>query len=526
MAKTFALDDAGVVVVIGSGAGGGTLANELAQRGVDKVVILEAGKLYKYDDFVNDEFTMFGKLTWLDKRISAGSAGLADYSPNLPQWTGKGVGGATLHWTAISCRLRPFEFKAKTNYGSIVGANLLDWPISYDDLEPYYTLAEKKMGVAGSKGSGLPPLPNNNHQLAVEAGARKIGYSKFGHPGAINSREYDGRPGCKQIGFCIQGCKIGAKWSTGYVEIPKALATGRAELRSECMALQIQHDKSGKVTGVLYADKDGKHQLQKARVVCVAGNAIETSRLLLNSASSMFPHGLANSSGQVGRNYMSHATGAAISIHKKPVHAYRGTAASGVIYDEAIHDPKRGFASGYNLVPISLGLPYSAYFMKPPSGWGRELASAIELYDHFTMVWISGEDMPQEQNGITLHPTEKDQYGLPVPVVAKSNHDNDDKISRHAHAQWRKLNEAIGSNRTVRIPDWPAASTVGVCRMSANPRDGVLNKWGRAHEIKNLYVSDGSQFTTSGSQSATLTIVTLAIRQAEHIADAMKKMEI
>ncbi len=526
MSAQFDLKDSGVVVIIGSGAGGGTLANELAQKGVNKIVLLEAGKQFTFDDFVNDEFEMFGKVTWLEKRISAGSSGLAETSPGFPQWTVKGVGGATLHWTALATRLLPHEFKAKTTYGSIPGANLLDWPISYADLEPYYTLAERKMGVAGSKGSGLPLLPKNNVALAVEAGARKIGYTKFGHPVAINSQPYDGRAACRQIGFCMQGCKIGAKWSTAYTEVPKALETGRVELRPESMVLKIEHDKSGKVTGVLYTDKAGNKQLQKARIVCVAGNSIETARLLLNSASSMFPQGLANSSGQVGRNYMSHASGAALSIHQKPVRMYRGAVVSTAIYDEARHDPSRGFASGYNLVALALGLPFTAAFIKPPSGWGREISSALQLYDHMTGVWISGEDMPQEQNGITLHPTEKDRWGLPVPIVAKSNHANDAAISSHGHKQWRLLNEAIGSNRTVRIPDWPAASTVGVCRMSANPRDGVVNKWGQAHDIKNLFISDGSQFTTSGSQSATLTIVTLAIRQAEHIAEAMKRMEI
>src|SRR5260370_9443876 len=177
-------------------------------------------------------------------------------------------------------------------------------------------------------------------------------------PSAINSVLRDGRPACQMIGFCTSGCVIGAKWSTLYTEIPKAMATGKFESRPNSMALQILHDATGKVTGVLYADKAGKHQVQKARIVCVAGNSIESPRLLLNSASSMFPDGMANSSGQVGRNYMRHTTGSVFGIFKEPVHMYRGTVMAGIIGDEAEPNLKRGFAGGFEFETISLGLPF------------------------------------------------------------------------------------------------------------------------------------------------------------------------
>src|SRR4029077_16369570 len=170
------------------------------------------------------------------------------------------------------------------------------------------------------------------------------------------------RSACWQLGFCFQGCKSGAKWSTLYTEIPKAQASGRLDLRPEPMVMQIQHEAGGQGTGVLYADKAGKHQVQKARLVCVAANSIETPRLLLNSASSKFPHGLANSSGQVGRNYMRHTTGSVFGIFKKPVHWYRGTVMAGIIQDEALLDTKRGFTGGFEMETISLGLPFTAAF--------------------------------------------------------------------------------------------------------------------------------------------------------------------
>ena len=524
MSKTFSKDDNSVVVIIGSGAGGGTLADELTRQGVD-VVILEAGKHHTQEDFENDEWAMFAKISWLDKRISAGGWHHTETYPNLPAWIVKGVGGSTMHWSGLALRFMAHEFKTRSTYGKVPGANVLDWPISYDELAPYYEIAERKMGVAGTKASGLPPMPPNNHYKVIEAGARKIGYKDIVRPVASNTRPHDGRPACQQIGYCMQGCKIGAKWSTLYSEIPRAMKTGHAELRPQSMVLRIEHDKSGKATGVLYADKDGNQHLQKARVVCVAGNSIESPRLLLNSASSMFPNGLANSSGQVGRNYMNHTTAAALTINPGPVYMYRGFDIAAVVSDEVPNNPDRGFLGGYHLEGLALHLPFAAAFMKP-GGWGREVSSALEKFDHMSCVWVCGEDLAQEENSITLHPTEKDQHGLPIPIVTKTDHTNDAAMRRHGLAQWRKLSEAVGATRVIDMPPYPASHNMGTNRMSEKARDGVVNKWGQTHDIKNLFVSDGSQFTSSGAANPTLTIVALAIRQAEYIARAMRRREL
>ncbi|ALD92287.1 GMC family oxidoreductase [Cupriavidus gilardii] len=525
MATRIDLNDRDAVVIIGSGAGGATLANELAQRGIGKIVILEAGKHYTQADFENDEWAMFRKISWLDKRISAGGWHHTKTYPNLPAWIVKAVGGSTIHWSGVALRFQPHDFRTRQIYGQVEGANVLDWPITYEELAPYYDKAEKKMGVTGSAASGQPPMPESNQYKVVAAGARKIGYRKIVRPVASNSTPYDGRPACQQAGFCMQGCKIGAKWSALYTEIPKALATGRVELRPESMVLQVQHDKSGKVNGVLYADSKGRKHLQKARVVCVAGNSIESARLLLNSASSLFPNGLANSSGQVGRNYMNHATAAAVAIHRKPVYMYRGFDIGAVVADEVALDTKRGFNGGYYLEGLALGLPYTAAFMKP-GGWGRDVTSALEQYDHMTAIWVCGEDMAREQNTITLHPTEKDQYGLPIPIVTKTYHRNDEAIAAHGLQQFRKLSEAVGATRVIDMPAYPASHNMGTNRMSANARDGVVNRWGQAHDVKNLFVSDGSQFTSSSAANPTLTIVALAIRQAEYLAGALRKGEV
>src|SRR6266404_9601620 len=238
------LSDDSVVVVVGSGAGGGTLANELAQKGI-KVVCLEAGKRTEIQDFENDEWGMFLKISWLDKRTTSGSWRVAKDFSGLPAWIVKSVGGSTVHWAGASLRFQEHEFKAKTTYSNVSGANLLDWPISLSDLAPYYAKAEDKMGV--TRTNDIPGLPGNNNFKVMYNGATRVGY-KTVHTGrmAINSRPLDGRSACWQLGFCFQGCKSGAKWSTLYTEIPKAEATGRLDLRTQSQVLQVQHDKNAK----------------------------------------------------------------------------------------------------------------------------------------------------------------------------------------------------------------------------------------------------------------------------------------
>ena len=522
MAK-FDLNDSGVVVIVGSGAGGGTLGNELAQKGV-KVVILEAGPRIENHDFVNDEWDSFAQLAWSDMRTTSGSWRVAKDFPNLPAWIVKAVGGSTTHWAGASLRFDEHEFKTKSTYGGIPGANLLDWPITLAEMEPYYAKAENKMGV--TRTNGIPGLPGNNNFKVLEAGARKLGY-KTVHTGnmAINSEPRDGRGSCQQIGFCFQGCKSGAKWSTLYTEIPKGEATGNLEVRPGSMAIKIEHDQSGKVTGVVYADENGAMQRQKARVVAVAGNSIESPRLLLNSASNTFPDGLANSSGQVGRNYMRHMTGSVYAVFEKSVHMYRGTTMAGIIRDESRNDPSRGFVGGYEMETLSIGVPFMAAFLNP-GAWGRPFTSAMEGYPRMAGMWLVGEDMPQSSNRVTLHPSLKDKYGMPIPDVHFDDHPNDIRMRAHAYRQGQALYAAVGATRTIQTPPYPSTHNLGTNRMSEKPADGVVNKHGQTHDIANLFVSDGSAFTTGGSENPTLTIVALAIRQGEYVADQMGKRNI
>ena len=517
------LSDDQVVVIIGSGAGGGTLANELCQKGV-KVVVLEAGSRHTISDFVNNEWAAFTMLAWLDKRTASGSWRVAKDFPNLPAWICKTVGGTTVHWAGASLRLQEYEFRARSTYGAVPGTSLLDWPITLADLAPYYAKAEDKMGV--TRTNDIPGLPGNNNFTVMYWGATRAGYSGVSTGRmAINSRVRAGRSSCWQMGFCFAGCKSGAKWSTLYTEIPAAEATGRLDLRPQSMALQIQHDAAGKVTGVLYADASGAQHVQKARVVAVAGNSIETPRLLLNSHSARYPDGLANSSGEVGRNYMRHMTGSVFAIFDQPVHMYRGTTMAGIVMDEARNDPGRGFVGGYHMETISLGVPFLAAFLNP-GAWGRDYTSLLEGYSNMAGMWLVGEDMPRPTNRVTLDASQKDIFGLPIPDVHYDDHENDIAMRNHAYKQGDAVYQAVEALQTIEVPPYPSTHNLGTCRMSANPRDGVCNKFGQTHDIANLFISDGSQFTTSAAENPTLTIVTLAIRQADYIADQMAKKQI
>jgi len=507
MAKQYALDDDSVVVVIGSGAGGGTVANELAQKGID-VVCLEAGSRLTLADVENNPPLMDARMGWHDKRIGA------------YLWVCKTVGGTTMRWSAVTPRLQEHEFRALTTYGQIdAGTSLIDWPVTLDELAPYYDIAESKMGVSGTH--GIPPSEETNNFKVLKVGAKLAGYKQITSARmAINPVARDGRPDCQQISFCNAGCAIGAKWSTLYTEIPKAERTGHFELRANSMAVRINHDKTRKVTGVVYRDQSGELHEQKARAVCVAGNVAETSRILLNSDSALFPQGLANSSGQVGRNYMRHTFGVAIAVMPKPVNMYRGARQTGILFDEQGHDPGRGFAGGYQLQSHGFDPLTTSNLI---GGWGRGLTVFTDNYTNLASLFITGEDPPEADNRISLHPTERDDNGLPVPVIEYRNHANTDTMRDHAIAASRRIYESLGATQFWGGDAPVGCHNMGVARMSVDPKDGVTNRWGQAHDVPNLFVSDGSVFSSSGAGNPTLTIVALAIRQADHIAERMSQ---
>ncbi len=510
MAKTYSLVDDSVVVVIGSGAGGGTVANELAQRGID-VVCLEAGNRLTLADVVNDATAMDQKMGWHDTRLGA------------PVWLCKTVGGTTMRWSGVTPRFRDFEFRPRSTYGAIPDTTLIDWPLTLDEILPYYEKAEAKMGISGTH--GMPPSFETSNYKVLKAGGKRIGYRQItSERTAINSVAHDGRPPCLQIGFCWSGCAVGAKWSTLYTEVPKAEATDHFELRTGAMAIQVTHDSNGKARSVIYADAEGVLHEQKARAVCVAGNVVETTRLLHNSQSTLFPDGLGNSSGHLGRNYMRHVMSLTLAIMPGQVNFHRGTRQSGLILDEQRHDESRGFAGGY-IIETLADQPYN--ISEAVGGWGKDVADYLENFSNIAGCWITGEDPPSADNKITFHVTERDAYGLPVPVLHYQDHANTTAMQQHAAKQCESIYDSLGGKNIITRPGaGGGCHNMGVARMSERPEDGVTNRWGRLHEVPNLFVSDGSVFSSSASPNPTMTIVALAIRQAEHIADAMARREL
>jgi len=507
------------VVVIGSGPGGATVAHQLTTKGIP-VVLLEAGPFIKKEDYKNDEWPAFSQMAWLDKRSMTGTARVVKDFNGLPAWLVKAVGGTATHWAGATPRFLDYEWKAKSTYGNVKGASLLDWPIDGKEMAPYYVKAEDAIG--STHRGGRKPLPANNNYKVFAAGAKALGYKYYATgPYGTNAEPYDGRPGSVQDGFNFQGDKSGAKWNPAVSEIPKALKTGKLDLRSNSHVIQITHDKSGRADGVIYVDKSGALQRQAAKVVCVAGNSIESPRLLLMSKSNMFPNGLANSSDQVGRNYMRHLTASVYARFDKPVSFYRGETMAGFLADEVKNNPKRGFVGGYYMETLALGPSFMGAFLEP-GGWGKDFADMLDGYKNIAGMWIVGEDMPQSTNRITLS-SAKDQHGMPAPNVHFDDHPNDVAMRNYAWSKGEAMYNAVGAKQVWKTPPYPHTHNLGSCRMSARAKDGVVNKWGRTHDVKNLFVSDGSVMTTGAAANPTLTIVALAIRQGEYLARELKK---
>ena len=503
------------VVIIGSGAGGGTVAYELATRGI-RCVVLEAGPYLTADDYTNDEWAAFNQMAWLDMRTTSGSWRVAQDFPNLPTWIVKAVGGSTTHWSGATPRFMAHEFRARTTYGDVDGANLLDWPITLDDLAPYYDRAEQAIG--STHRHGRPPQPANNNYFVFANGAERAGYKYYATgPYGTNAEPYDGRPASIQDGFNFQGDKHRSKWSTRVREIPRAVASGNCDLRPSSQAVKITHDAAGTVDGVEYVDADGNLHKQSARVVCVAGNSIESPRLLLMSASSLASRRAGQLLGSGGLQL--HAAHDWVGVRD-----LRAAGADVPRRDDGRDHRRRGQARHLTRLRRRL-LPGDAVPRTCLPGQlhrtGR-VGAAVHRQDGGVRPHRRDVDR-RRGHAADLQPGHaeldvKDQLGLPVPDVHFDDHPNDVAMRSHGYGAADSIYGAVGALSVHHTPPYPSTHNLGTCRMSAKPEDGVVDGWGRAHDVPNLFVSDGSVMTTGGAANPTLTIVALAIRQAEYIA--------
>jgi choline dehydrogenase-like flavoprotein len=523
------------VIVIGSGAGGGVVAKELGEAGLE-VIVLEAGRRYRpYDDYrthvtdfevhANDVFAP------KDKRRDRYTCGGSPYFYNRV----KGVGGSTLAYHAMCPRLHESDFRVRSEDGVAT-----DWPISYADLEPYYTKVEYELGVSGPDGSAANPFepprsrpfptPPHEFNLAtrvVKRGADKLGLHLVREPLAIPTRDWNGRPACINAGTCRVGCKISSKSSIDVTYIPKAERTGKVHIRTECMARKISVGPDGKARSVVYFDPDGIEKEIFARVIVVAGNAVETPRLLLLSKSREFPDGLANSSGLVGKNFAEHLSVFAYGIFAERLDPWRGVPTGGMMQDFYATKPGNGFARGWTTaVENEPQWPMATAHGIP--GWGAEHKARVkEVFGHRVGLASDGEQLPDERNRVRLDPSVKDNYGIPVPQIINTHGDNDLAMVKAISSRLAEILEAAGA-REVHVEKCTAGASshyLGTCRMGKDPQASVVDPWCRSHDVPNLFIGDGSVFVTAGGVNPALTISALATRTAEGIIAAFKRGE-
>jgi choline dehydrogenase-like flavoprotein len=535
--------------VVGSGAAGGIIARELSQSGLS-VVLFEQGPRLTPAQFEHDELKYWflsgitndavkNPQTFRDDPSK--KAEPATVRPSL--WYARTVGGTSVHYTANFWRFHPIDFKERSVLGPISGTGFADWPLDYEELEPYYTKVDWDIGVSGLAGASpfdpprtkpypMPPLPVKSSGVLFERGARKLGLHPFPAPLAINSVHYAGRPGCIHCGFCHGfGCEVGAKASTLTTTIPQAEATGRCEVRSESYVVRIDTDARGRATGVAFFDTVRRERFQKARAVVVCANGAETPRLLLMSASASFPQGLANSSGLVGKYLMFNTTSRVNAVFEHELNEYKSVQVSRILHDFYNSDPKRGFYGGGGLDARIGPQPviWAQRLAVDTQEWGDELKSLLAEFPRSMVVACHGTSLPVETNSVTLDPELKDAWDMPAIRVTYKDHPHDLATGRFLQDRGADIMEAAGALRVMKVPVTEqkfSMHLLGTCRMGDDPRNSVVNRFHRSHDVPNLFVCDGSSLVTSGRGQPTMTIQALAFRAGEHIARLAKRGEI
>lgn len=539
-------------VIVGSGAAGGVLAKELATAGLD-VVVLEQGKYRRSEEFTHDELGAFftlemsgGPLSENPQTFRASEDDVAQAATQLPPaYYAHTVGGSSVHFSGNYWRFHPVDFNERSRVGAISGTGFDDWPITYDELEPYYTKVDEEIGVSGAPGPfdpprsrpfPLPPLPMKSSGVLFKLGAEKIGLQPQPAPLAILSEPYNGRAACLHCGFCLGfGCEAGAKSSSLVTMLPAAEASGHCEVRAESTVYRLATGPSGRVREVRYFDKAGRERAQRTKAVILAANGAETPRLLLLSATSRMPDGLANSSGLVGKYLMFNGHSAAHAVFEHPLNDYKGVQCTQIAHDFYNHDPKRGFYGGGGLDarPFLSATPIlHALLGVPQDGptWGREYKRAIaDTFTRKMSVLGSTTSLPVASNSVSLDPTHKDRFGRPALRITYRDHPNDLSMARFLQARAMEILSAAGAQRAWAdpvIPQVSGAHLLGTARMGNDPEKSVVDRYHRSHDVRNLFICDGSSFVTSGRGQPTMTIQALAFRAAEHIVRFAKKGEI
>ena len=511
------------VLIVGAGAAGGVLCKELAEAGF-KVVVLEAGPHWVPErDFVSDEKGA-EQLYWTDPRVTAGNDPI-ELGSNV---TGKGVGGSTVHYSMVALRMHESDFMVRSRDGVAH-----DWPIRYEDLEPYYEAVEKELGIAGPvtwpwgpRRRG--PYPYREHPLNSVAnlfvrGCERLDVTWAPCPLATISAPKEGRHPCVYRGWCIYGCSTNAKSSTLVTYIPRAIKAG-AEIRANCMATRVNLGPDGaqgaRARSVTYVrtTEEGRYveEEQAAELIILSCYSIETPRLLLNSAQPGHPDGPANSSGLVGKGLMIHSAHIVHGRYPEPVYPYKAPPCLALSQHFYETNPTNGYARGFTLECVG---PFPQSFAKQAHAslglWGTDLRALMFDFNHYASWALNGECLPDDRNTVTLDPDEKDQYGLPVARVTFGWGENDKRIIAAGIERAREIHQAAGAEVTWVADD--TAHLMGACRMGSDPRHSVVDQWCRTWDLPNLFICDGSVFVTSSGVNPSLTIQAIAARTAEYI---------
>ncbi len=534
-------------VIVGAGAGGPIVAQELVRAGW-RVVLLERGKWNTPWDCLKDDLhnqrnpnlgNPFGPEDDGNPRVVVSMDGKASVvAPYEGGYNNNAacVGGGTLSYGAMAWRFQPTDFRMASKYGVPEGSTLADWPISYDELEPYYEKAEWELGVSGdvsndpfkgprNKPLPMPPVsPQGKEHGILDTAARKLGFHPFHIPMLRNSVPYNGRPACMRCRWCVGfACEVDAKNGTQNTVIPVALKTGLLELRTECMTREIIVDERGRATGVRYFDREGRSWEQPARVVVVSGGAIESARLLLNSSTPKFPNGLGNRYDWVGRNLQGHTYSGAWGQFDEIIYDDLGPGATIAISDFNHGNP--GMAGGGALCNEFIRLPSQFVGARPPEvpRWGQAYKDWVrQAYRRTISIMGPTQEMPVFDSRVTLDREVRDKLGIPVARISGPKHPHSLAISnlQAKHAEdWLK---AAGAKKTwLRLAGQGTSGgqhQAGTCRMGNDAKTSVVDRDCRVHELENVYVVDASVNVTNGGFNPVLTIMANAYRVGEQIA--------
>lgn len=536
-------------VIVGAGAGGGIVAKELSTAGLS-VVLLERGKWYaafdcRKDDLHNQRTSVLGAAFGPDDRSPRvfvdvdGRERIVTPSDSSYSNNAACVGGGTFSYGAMAWRFMEKDFRMRSTYGEVEGSTLDDWPISYQDLEPYYEKAEWEIGVSGDdsnnifhaprrKSLPMPPLSPNHEYEILKPAEQRLGLHPFDIPMLRNSVPYNGRGPCMRCRWCVGfACEVDAKNGTHNTAIPAALATGDCELRTECIVKEVRVDAQGRAKGVAYFDSDNRLQEQTADLVIVSAAANESARLLLNSKSRLFPTGLGNRYNWVGRNLQGHAYTGALGLFDFELYDDIGPGAGIAICD--FNHGNKGLIGGGMLANEFIRLPYQFLNMRAPGvpRWGLAHKQYMrQFYRRSMSVMGPVQEMPVFESRIQVDPKVKDYWGIPVACMSGHRHPNDLVVAEFLSSQAAMWLQEAGATTTWRFLPGKGLSggqhQAGTCRMGNDPKTSVVDKYCRVHDVDNLYLVDGSVHVTNGGFNPVLTIMAMAYYASEHLVKSWK----